>query len=161
VLWTPQLAVWASMCAAEIVHYRVDCIVKKTWNSLKEQAQLVLHHDKTINQMLAHLEKLEGEQSELDQYQKLSEVVQVWDVHTNNLERACACAVEEAGQLALANQMGMSVLKACFQVGQAELRLAVAQLRECMGVLENSLLVAKHKIRVLKTQVSLFLTLSC
>src|SRR5579872_2605548 len=63
------------MCAAEIVHYRVDQVVKKTWNGLKEQAHLVLHHNKTINRMLACLEKLEEEWLEIDQYQKLLEVV--------------------------------------------------------------------------------------
>ena len=74
-LWTPQLAIKASMCAAEIVHYWVDCVVKKTRQGLKEQACLVLHHDKTINCMLDWLQKLEGERLEIDQYQKLLEVV--------------------------------------------------------------------------------------
>src|SRR5579872_4308854 len=75
VLWTPQLAVRASMCAAEIVHYRVDQVIKKTRQGLKGQAHDLCHHDATIKRVLGRLAKLEGERSEIIQYQKLSEVV--------------------------------------------------------------------------------------
>ena len=76
------------MCTAEIVHYRVDRVVKKTRQGLKEQAQSVLHHDRTINRMLGCLQRLEEERSEIDQYQKLSDVVQAWDTRIDSLERS-------------------------------------------------------------------------
>src|SRR5579872_1074000 len=152
---------WASMCAAEIVHYRVDQVIKKTRNGLKEQAHLVLHHDRTINQMLAWLEKLEGKWSEINQYQKFLEVVQAWDGRIDALEQAHMQSVQEAGQVALTYQMEISTLEAHFQAGLAESWMLSSQLQERTSVLENSLLASEHRIGVLKTQVSLFLTLSC
>src|SRR5579872_3316938 len=95
--------------------------------------------------MLAYLKKLEEEWSEINQYQKLSDIVQVWDFHVEDLEQACACAIEESFQLGLAHCMEMLVLKACFQAGQAELRMAVVQLKERMGVMENSLLASCYR----------------
>ena len=87
-LWTPQLAVWALMCAAEIVRYRVDWVVKKTCQGLKEQARDLRHHNKMINWMLDCLQKLEEEWSEIDQYQKLLEAIGAWDVRLDSLELA-------------------------------------------------------------------------
>src|SRR5579872_1856880 len=91
----------ALICAAEIVHYRMDQVVKKTCQGLKEQARSVLHHDRTINWMLGHLQKLEEERLEIDQYQKLSEVVQVWDTRIDALELSQRQGVREVLDLTL------------------------------------------------------------
>ena len=108
------------MCTAEIIHYQVDQVIKKTCQGLKEQAHSVLHHDKTINHMLTRLEKLEGERSEIDQYQKLLEVVQAWDMRIDLVEHAQMCSHNEMNQVVVVHRMELSVLKACFNVGQAE-----------------------------------------
>src|SRR5579872_4748643 len=162
VSWTPQLAVRASMCAAEIVHYRVDRVVKKTRQGLKEQACSVLHHDKTINRMLGCLQKLEEERLEIDQYQKLSEVVQAWDTHIDSLECLRSQGVRDANTVALHYRTEIEDLKAQMMAMELGNQLQIQQLKECCGAVENVALEAVHRIGALETQVGVSsLLLAC
>src|SRR5579872_4179079 len=99
------------MCTAEIIHYWVDRVVKKTRQGLKEQACDLQHHNKTINWMLERLQKLEGEWSKIDQYQKLSEVVEAWDVRINSLEWSWMQSVHDSNMVALHYCVKMEALK--------------------------------------------------
>src|SRR5579872_6564110 len=144
VLWTPQLAVRASMCAAEIVHYWVDRVVKKTRQGLKEQARDVLHHDRSINRMMSRLQKLEEERVEIDQYQKLSEVVQAWDTQIDSLERSRPQGVRDANTVALHYCTEVEDLKGQMQATKLGNQLQIQQLRERAGALENTALAGKH-----------------
>src|SRR5579872_6818900 len=103
------------MCTAEIVHYRVDWVVKKTRQGLKEQARSILHHNKAINQMLEHLQKLEGKRSEIDQYQKLLEVVEAWDVRIDSLEHSQMQSICDNNVVALHYCVEMEGLKVQIQ----------------------------------------------
>src|SRR5579872_6472451 len=100
------------MCTAEIVHYRVDRVVKKTRQGLKEQAQSVLHHDRTINRMLGCLQKLEEERSEIDAYQKLLDAVQAWDTRIDALELSQRNSILEVGALTLLYRQEIQDMKA-------------------------------------------------
>src|ERR1700757_65955 len=115
------------MCAAEIVHYRVDCVVKKTCQGLKEQAHSVLHHNRTINRMLGRLQKLEEERLEIDQYQKLSDVVQAWDTHINALELSQRNSVSEVGTLTLLYCQELQNMKAQMMVTEQGNQLQIQQ----------------------------------
>src|SRR6201993_5561646 len=141
------------MCAAEIVHYRVDCVVKKTCQGLKEKAQSVLHHDRTINRMLGQLQKLEEERSEIDQYQKLSDVVQAWDTCINSLECSRSQGVHDANTVALHHRTEVEDLKAQMMATELGNQLQIQQLKEWCGALENASIEAMHHIGSLKTQV--------
>jgi hypothetical protein len=62
-------------------------------------------------------------------------------------------AVQESNVVALHSHVEMEGLKAQIQAMQLEGQLQVQQLRERASLLENTVLTAKHKIRVLETQV--------
>src|SRR5579872_5026835 len=141
------------MCTAEIVHYRVDRVVKKTRQGLKEQAQSVLHHDRTINHMLGQLQTLEEERSEIDQYQKLSDVVQAWDTRIDSLERSRSQGVRDANMVALHYRTKVEDLKAQMMVTELGNQLEIQQLKEWCRALENTSIEAVHRIGSLETQV--------
>src|SRR5579872_5608374 len=134
------------MCTAEIVHYRVDCVMKKTHQGLKEQAHSVLHHDRTINRMLGQLQKLEEEWSEIDQYQKLSEVVQAWDIRIDSLERSRMQGVHDANTVALHYRTELEDIKAQMMATKLGNQLQIQQLKERCGAMENAALEAVHRI---------------
>jgi hypothetical protein len=153
VSWTPQLAIKASICAAEIVHYRVDRVVKKTRQGLKEQACSVLHHNRTINRMLGHLQKLEEECAEIAQYQKLSEVVQAWDIQIDSLEHSRMQSVQDTNTVTLHYRTEVEDLKAQMMATELGNQLQIQQLKERCGAVENAALEAVHQIGALETQV--------
>jgi len=141
------------MCAAEIVHYQVDQVVKKTRQGLKEQARDVLHHDRSINRMMTRLNKLEEEKSEIDQYQKLSEVVQAWDARIDSLEWSRSQGVRDANTVALHYRTEVEDLKAQMMATELGNQLQIQQLKECCGALENTSIEHMHRIGLLETQV--------
>src|SRR5579872_4487977 len=141
------------MCTAEIVHYRVDRVVKKTRQGLKEQARSVLHHDRTINRMLGRLQKLEEERSEINQYQKLLEVVQAWDTRIDSLEQSRSQGVRDANTVALHYRTEVEDLKAQMMATELGNQLQIQQLRERCGTLENASIEHMHHIGSLETQV--------
>src|SRR5579872_6974771 len=143
----------ALICAAEIVHYRMDQVVKKTRQGLKEQARSVLHHDRTINWMLGHLQKLEEERSEIDQYQKLLDVVQAWDTCIDSLEHSHSQGVQDANTVALHYRTEVEDLKAQMMATELGNQLQIQQLKERCGALENASIEAVHCIGSLETQV--------
>jgi chromosome segregation ATPase len=153
VSWTPQLAVRASMCAAEIVHYRVDRVTKKTRQGFKEVTRNVKHHDASINRMMGRLAKLEEERAELDAYNRLSEVVQAWDARIDSLELSRLNSVTEVGALTLEFLHKFEDMKAQMESTERGNQLQIQQLRERCGALENTSLEATHRIGSLETQV--------
>src|SRR5579872_7007433 len=143
----------ASICAAEIIHYRVDRVVKKTCQGLKEQSRLVLHHDRTINRMLGQLQKLEEERMEIDQYQKLSEVVQAWDTQIDSLEHSRMQGVRDANTVTLHYCTELEDLKAQMVATELGNQLQIQQLKGHCDAVENTALEAIHCIGALETQV--------
>ena len=141
------------MCAAEIVHYQVDRVVKKTHQGLKEQVKDVLHHNRSINRMMSHLQKLEEEWSEIDQYQKLSDVVQAWDTRIDSLEQSRSQGVRDANTIALHYCTELEDLKAQMMATELGNQLQIQQLKERCGALENASIEAVHCIGSLETQV--------
>src|SRR5579872_1083889 len=141
------------MCAAEIIHYHVDRVTKKTRQGFKEVTQNVKHHDNTINRMMGRLAKLEEERAELDAYNRLSEVVQAWDGHIDTLELSRLNSVTEVGALTLEFLHKFEDMKAQMETTERGNQLQIQQLRERCGSLENASLEATHRIGSLETQV--------
>src|SRR5579872_7486293 len=103
--------------------------------------------------MLGRLQKLEEEQSEIDQYQKLSDVVQAWDTHTDSLEHSRSQGVRDANTVALHYRTEVEDLKAQMMVTELGNQLQIQQLKERCGALENTSIEAVHHIGSLETQV--------
>ena len=78
--------------------------------------------------MVDWLQKLEGEWSEIDQYQKLSEVVQVWDTRIDSLERSRMQGVCDANTVALHYRGEIEDLKAQMMATEAGNQLQIQQL---------------------------------
>src|SRR5579872_1968603 len=141
------------MCAAEIVHYRVDRVTKKTRQGFKDVTSSVKHHDRTINRMLDRLVKLEDERAELDAYNRLSGVVQAWDTRINSLELSRLNRVTEVGALTLEFLHKFEDMKAQMEATERGNQLQIQQLKERCGAVENATLEAVHQIGSLETQV--------
>jgi hypothetical protein len=96
---------------------------------------------------------LEEEWLEINQYQKLSEVVQVWDTWIDALERSRMQGVQEVGALTLHYHHEIEDLKVQMITTEARNQLQIQQLREQCGAVENAVLEAVHRIGALETQV--------
>ncbi len=151
--WTPQLAVRASMCAAEIVHYRVDRVTKKTRQGFKDVTRSIKRHDESMVRMRERLLKLEEERAELDAYNRLSEVVQAWDARIDALELSRLNSVTEVGALTLEFLHKFEDMKAQMEAMERGNQLQIQQLRDRCGAVENAALEAVHQIGSLETQV--------
>src|SRR5579872_1548806 len=103
--------------------------------------------------MLGRLQKLEEEQSEIDQYQKLSEVVQAWDTRINSLERSRSQGVRDANTVALHYRTEVEDLKTQMMATELGNQLQIQQLKERCGALENASIEHVHHIGSLETQV--------
>src|SRR5579872_7209433 len=103
--------------------------------------------------MLGRLQKLEEEQSEIDQYQKLLDVVQAWDTCIDSLEHSHSQGVQDANTVALHYRTEVEDLKAQMMATELGNQLQIQQLKEHCGALENASIEAVHHIGSLKTQV--------
>src|SRR5579872_1680268 len=100
--------------------------------------------------MLGRLQKLEEERSEINQYQKLSDVVQAWDTRIDSLERSRSQGVRDANTVALHYRTEMEDLKAQMMATELGNQLQIQQLKERCGAMENAALEAVHRIRSLE-----------
>src|SRR5579872_458247 len=141
------------MCAAEIVHYHVDQVTKKTCQGFKDVTSSIKHHDRTLNRMLDRLVKLEEERAELDAYNRLLEVVQAWDSRIDALELSRLNSVTEVGALTLEFLHKFEDMKAQMEAMERGNQLQIQQLKERCGAVENAALEAVHRIGSLETQV--------
>src|SRR5579872_3099007 len=103
--------------------------------------------------MLGQLQKLEEERSEIDQYQKLSKVVQAWDTRIDSLECSRSQGVCNANTVALHYRTKVEDLKAQMMAMELGNQLQIQQLKERCGALENASIEAVHCIGSLETQV--------
>ena len=103
--------------------------------------------------MMTRLSKLEEERSEINQYQKLSDVVQAWDTRIDSLERARSQGVQDANIVALHYRTEVEDLKTQMMATELGNQLQIQQLKERCGALENASIEHVHRIGLLETQV--------